>query len=99
MKLENRMEFNRRWFVGYLSSVGLGSTLLPGTLTAVAQDSPKITAEMVEAAARLAGISLERPAIDKIVGSFNSRMSLLPRYEAIRGMKLGNSVPSALVTA
>jgi Asp-tRNA(Asn)/Glu-tRNA(Gln) amidotransferase A subunit family amidase len=97
MGSENRMEFNRRWFVGCLSSAGLGSTLLPGTLTAVAQDAAKITVEMVEAAARLAGISLDRPAIDKIVASFNSRMSLLPRYEAIRAMKLGNSVPPALV--
>jgi Asp-tRNA(Asn)/Glu-tRNA(Gln) amidotransferase A subunit family amidase len=77
--------------------MGLGSTLLPGTLTALAQDAPKITAEMVESAACLAGISLPKPAIEKIVGSYNGRGSPLPRYETVRAMNLGNGVPPALV--
>lgn len=43
---ESRLELNRRNFITYFSAIGLGSTLLPGALTAVAQDAEKITVEM-----------------------------------------------------
>jgi Asp-tRNA(Asn)/Glu-tRNA(Gln) amidotransferase A subunit family amidase len=92
-----RLEFNRRRFIGYFSSVGLGVTLLPGTLTAVAQDAQKITPEMVEAAARIAGMSFSPEAVKKIVDSLNGRMSPITRYETIRGLNLSNSVQPAFV--
>ena len=89
----DNLEFNRRRFIGYFSSVGLGATLMPGTLTAVAQDAAKVSPEMVEAAAKLAGLSFQPDAIKKIVDSLNGRMSLLTTYERIRKMNLGNDVP------
>lgn len=93
----DRLEFNRRRFIGYFSSVGLGGTLLPGALAAIAQDAPKITAEMVEAAARIAGLSFSPEAIKRIVDSLNGRMSLLNRYNTLRAIDLGNAVPPAIV--
>jgi Asp-tRNA(Asn)/Glu-tRNA(Gln) amidotransferase A subunit family amidase len=93
----NDIAWNRRRFVAFFSSIGLGSTLLPGTLTAIAQDAPTITVGMVEAAAKLAGISLDPAAIERVVSSLNQRTGLLSRYEAIRSMNLGNSVPPAFV--
>ncbi|MBM3791209.1 MAG: amidase [Acidobacteria bacterium] len=91
------MEFNRRRFVAYFSAMGLGSTLMPGTLLAVAQDAPAISAEMVESAARIAGMSFSPEAVQKIVDSLNGRNSLLRRYETIRGMNIPNSLPPAFV--
>jgi len=93
----DRLAFNRRRFIGYFSSVGLGGTLLPGALAAIAQDAPKITPEMVEAAARIAGLSFSPEAIKRIVDSLNGRMSLLNRYNTLRSIDLGNAVPPAIV--
>ena len=59
---------DRRAFMGYFSSVGLGATLLPGVLWAQAQQqqAPEITKEMIAAAEEIAGVKLtdeERTAI------------------------------------
>ena len=51
-----KLATNRRHFLGALSAAGLGSTLLPGALVAVAQDADVVTVEMLEAAQRLAGL-------------------------------------------
>ena len=48
-----RLELNRRRFLAGLSAVGVGSTLLPGALVAVAQDADVVTTEMLEAAQAL----------------------------------------------
>jgi len=93
----DNLEVNRRRFIGYFSSVGLGASLMPGALIAVAQEAAKITPEMVEAAARLAGLTFSPEAVKRIVGSLNGRTSLLSNYEIIRKMNLGNGVPSAVV--
>ena len=45
---------DRRHFLGYLAATGLGGTLLPGALLAVAQEAPEIKPEMVAAAAKIA---------------------------------------------
>ena len=61
---ENKgLALNRRRFLAYFSSIGLGSTLMPGALLAQAQaqtqgqDAPQITAEMVKGAAIIAGLT------------------------------------------
>jgi Asp-tRNA(Asn)/Glu-tRNA(Gln) amidotransferase A subunit family amidase len=94
---ESQLAFNRRRFIGYFSTIGLGSTLLPGSLLAVAQDAPQITLEMVTAAARIAGITLPEAAMKKVVESLNGRRTPLANYQAIRDANLGNSTPLALV--
>jgi len=51
---QDRLALNRRRFIAYFSSIGLGATLMPGALLAVAQDSHLITLGMVDGAARIA---------------------------------------------
>jgi len=94
---QEQLNLNRRKFIACLSSLGLGSTLLPGALTALAQDARQITLEMVEAAAKLAGIALDRAALEKIVESLNRNNGLLSSYAAIRALNLANSAPPAFI--
>ena len=61
-------KYDRRAFMAYFSSIGLGSTLFPGVLwgQAQAQQGPEITKEMIASAETIAGISFtdeERAAI------------------------------------
>ena len=53
--------FERRRFLAYFSGLGLAGTLLPGTLWAQvsAGRASKVTVEMVEAAARIAGLEFD----------------------------------------
>jgi Asp-tRNA(Asn)/Glu-tRNA(Gln) amidotransferase A subunit family amidase len=88
---------DRRRFLGYFGAVGLGGTLLPGALLAVAQDAPEIKAEMVAAAARIAGVPLTPEAEKAIADGLNRRGGLLQNFQALRDMGLGNDTPSALV--
>jgi len=92
-----RVVLNRRRFLAYFSAAGLGATLLPGALAAVAQDSPQITAEMVNAAARIAGLTFSEEAVRKIAEGLNRKDGLLYSYESLRGMGLGNITPPAFV--
>jgi Asp-tRNA(Asn)/Glu-tRNA(Gln) amidotransferase A subunit family amidase len=92
-----RREFDRRRFLGYFGAVGLGGTLLPGALLAVAQDAPEIKPEMVAAAARIAGVPLTPEAEKAVAEGLNRRGNLLQDFQALRDMGLGNDTPSALV--
>jgi Asp-tRNA(Asn)/Glu-tRNA(Gln) amidotransferase A subunit family amidase len=92
-----QLAINRRRFIEYFSSIGLGATLLPGALLAQAQDAQTITLGMVDEAARVAGISLSPDAEKRIADTLSRKGSLLANYQSIREMKLGNATPSALV--
>ena len=95
---EHQLDLNRRHFIGYFSALGLGSTLLPGALTAVAQDAEKITVEMVAAAAKIAGLTLPPETLQNIANQLSSaRGSLRTRYENIRAANIPNSLQPALV--
>jgi Asp-tRNA(Asn)/Glu-tRNA(Gln) amidotransferase A subunit family amidase len=95
---DHQMDLNRRHFIGYFSALGLGSTLLPGALTAIAQDAEKITVEMVAAAAKIAGLTLPPEILQNIANQLSSaRGSLRTRYENIRAANIPNSLQSALV--
>jgi hypothetical protein len=94
---EDGLAFNRRRFIGYFSTLGLGSTLMPGALAAVAQDASEITVDMVDRAAKISGLSFSLEAKEKIARSLNRDNSLPRRYEQIRELKLGNSTPPAFV--
>ena len=91
------LAFNRRRFMGYFAAAGLGGTLLPGALLAVAQDAPEIKPDMVAAAARIAGIPLSPEAQKQIAEGLNRRGGLFQSFAALRDMGLGNDTPSALV--
>ena len=95
---ENKgLALNRRRFIGYFSAMGLGATLMPGTLLAQAQEVQEITPDMVKGAARIAGLTFSDEAVKRIVEGLNRKNSLIRNYESLRTMKLGNSVPPAFV--
>ena len=91
---EDRQGLNRRRFIGYFSGIGLGATLLPGALTALAQDSEDITPGMVKAASFIAGLRFTDEEIKRMVRGLNS---LVERYEGIRDLEMPNSVAPAIV--
>ena len=94
---EARIEVDRRRFLAYFAAAGLGGTLLPGALLAVAQDAPEIKPEMVAAAAKIAGVPLPPEAEKAIAEGLNRRGGLVQNFQALRDMGLGNDTPSALV--
>jgi Asp-tRNA(Asn)/Glu-tRNA(Gln) amidotransferase A subunit family amidase len=94
---ETRTTVNRRRVLSYFGALGLGGTLLPGALLAVAQDAPEITPEMVAAAARIAGLPLSPEAGKAVAEGLRRRGGLLQDFQDLRDMGLGNDTPSALV--
>jgi Asp-tRNA(Asn)/Glu-tRNA(Gln) amidotransferase A subunit family amidase len=99
------MALDRRRFVAACSSAGVASVLLPGilyTLAAQAQETgakppelPKITPEMIDQAALLAGVG---PFTDEQKKLMLDRLNAQREsYEPIRAMKLANSVAPAFV--
>ena len=104
------MTLDRRSFLNACTRAGIASPLLPGilyTLAAQAQDSaapdqstnqskpPKVTAEMIDQAAILAGVGpftaeQKQMMLDGLVDQNGS-------YKAIRKLKLPNDVPPAYV--
>ena len=94
---EWKLAMNRRRFLAGLSAAGVGSTLLPGALVAVAQDADEITVEMLDAAQRVAGLYFGPDELQRIVGRLNRPGGGGPDLETLREAALGNGAPSALV--
>jgi Asp-tRNA(Asn)/Glu-tRNA(Gln) amidotransferase A subunit family amidase len=99
------MPLDRRGFLALSGRFGLASTLFPGalyTLAAQAQQADsegkpepaKITPEMIDAAAALAGISISAEHKQMMIEGLNDQRQ---GYDAIRKLKLPNSVPPAYV--
>ena len=101
------MNLDRRAFLSACSRAGIASALLPGalyTLAAQAQDNapaseahklPRITSEMLDQAAMLAGIgpfSAEQKKM--MLDGLNDQRS---GYDQIRALKIPNSVPPAYI--
>ncbi len=90
------MEMNRRRFVGYFSGIGLGATLMPGALAAIAQDSTIITSDMISSAASVAGLPFTQDEVTTIAQTLND-WKFQENYKRIREIELDNSVSPALV--
>jgi Asp-tRNA(Asn)/Glu-tRNA(Gln) amidotransferase A subunit family amidase len=87
-------KYDRRTFMGYFASVGLGSTLLPGILWAKASDGMEITAATIAAAEELAGLRFDDAERAMMLDGlkFNEQ-----RIEALHKIPLANSVSPAMV--
>ena len=94
---ESKLAMNRRRFIAGLSAAGVGSTLMPGALAAVAQDAGAITVEMLEAAQRIAGLHFSPDELQAILGRLNRSGGNTSAYETLRAANLGNSTQPALV--
>ena len=98
------MPLNRRSFLTACTRAGIASPLLPGilyTLAAQAQqparprDLPKITPEMLDQAAQLAGVGPFTAGQKKMMlDGLNDQRN---GYDAIRALDIPNSVPPAFV--
>jgi Asp-tRNA(Asn)/Glu-tRNA(Gln) amidotransferase A subunit family amidase len=84
----------RRAFLAYFSSIGLGSSLFPGCLWAMAQEKARITREMIAEAARVAGLSFDENEQAMMAEGVNESLAA---YDRLREVPLSNSVPPALL--
>jgi len=88
-------KINRRAFLGFFSSIGLGSTLLPGVLWANLQEQNKmsITTQMLAEAEKVAGLTFDGAERQLMLEGLQE---YLEAYEQIRHVPIENSVPPAL---
>ncbi len=92
----NSISASRRQFLATFSAMGLSSTLMPGVLWSLAQNAPeqkKITKEMIDEAADIAGIHIADEYKEMMLDDLNSYTK---NYEEIRKLNLANSVSPAL---
>jgi Asp-tRNA(Asn)/Glu-tRNA(Gln) amidotransferase A subunit family amidase len=94
------MPLDRRAFLSVTGQLGFASTLLPGALYSLAsqaqQSAPvaKITPEMIDQAAVLAGVTVSADQKKLMLDGLNQQRQ---SYDAIRKLDLPNSVPPAYV--
>jgi Asp-tRNA(Asn)/Glu-tRNA(Gln) amidotransferase A subunit family amidase len=94
---DERLAFNRRRFFECLSTLGLGSTLMPDALTIAAQDSEMVTVEMIEVAQKIAGVTFTREEQQSIVTRLNATRGYMAGFHFLRTANLGNSTQPAIV--
>ena len=87
---------DRRRFMETCTSLGLGSTLLPGVLWAQAQSkgAAKVTKEMINAAAAIADVPIAEDYKQMMLDTLNDQAK---GYEAVYALHIPNSVEPALL--
>jgi Asp-tRNA(Asn)/Glu-tRNA(Gln) amidotransferase A subunit family amidase len=87
---------DRRAFLSYFASAGLGSTLLPGVLWGkleAAGTGAVVTLKMLQDAAAVAGVSFSEQQFERMLKGVNENLT---KYRAIRAVPLDNSIPPPL---
>ncbi len=84
---------DRRLFLAACSRMGLGASLFPGTLWALAHRTGTVTKDMIEQAAIIADVPIPPDYRDAMLGSLND---FVDGYDAIHDLHLPNSVAPAL---
>ena len=85
---------DRRHFLSTCSGFGLGATLFPVTLLALAEDKPAVTIDMIDKAAAIAGVAIPEDDRQMMLDSLNDRVK---GYNDIFALQIANSVPPAFV--
>jgi Asp-tRNA(Asn)/Glu-tRNA(Gln) amidotransferase A subunit family amidase len=91
---ERQLAINRRRFIECVSAAGLGSTLLPGALAAVAQDAATITPDMLRDAMRIAGVSFTPDEQRRLLEKLNGPRGYQAGYARLRAANLGATQPA-----
>src|SRR5690349_12271261 len=86
-------DLSRRNVLAALASAGLGTAAFQRALAWQAEQAGKITAEMIQQAEWIAGITLSEDDRKAIASSVERDQR---RYEALRKVDLDNSIPPAL---
>jgi Asp-tRNA(Asn)/Glu-tRNA(Gln) amidotransferase A subunit family amidase len=90
----SRQTLNRRNFLAICSSFGLAGTLFPGALWTLAQETGKITPEMIEQAAVIADVPIPPEDREMMLAGLTNQAK---GYEEIYRLHIGNSVQPAFV--
>jgi len=85
---------DRRAFTAYFSTIGLGSTLLPGILWAKVAAGEEITASTIAAAEDVAGLKFDEAERAMMLEGLKTQEQ---RLEALHKVPLENSIPPAIV--
>jgi Asp-tRNA(Asn)/Glu-tRNA(Gln) amidotransferase A subunit family amidase len=85
---------DRRRFMAACTGMGLGSTLFPGVLWAQAHAAPKITREMIDAAASIADVTIADEYKEMMLDDLNEHAK---GYEEIYALHMPNSVAPSLL--
>jgi Asp-tRNA(Asn)/Glu-tRNA(Gln) amidotransferase A subunit family amidase len=85
---------DRRDFLAYFGSIGLGTTLLPGVLWAKVAAGAEITKDTIAAAEEIAGVSFTDEERAMMVSRLNNQKQAI---EALHKVPLENSVSPAIV--
>jgi len=94
---ERQRSINRRRFIECCSAAGVGSTLVPGALAAIAQDAATITIDMLESAQRIAGVSFTPDEQGRLLEKLNGARGYVAGFARLRAAGLGNSTQPAIV--
>ena len=87
-------DLRRRSFLGWCGTAGLGSTLFPGALWAQSEGGTSpITSNMIDAAAKLAGLQFSADDRDEMLAGINANLA---SYEALRHIEIDQNVPPPL---
>jgi Asp-tRNA(Asn)/Glu-tRNA(Gln) amidotransferase A subunit family amidase len=92
--MDEQRSINRRRFIECLSAAGLGSTLLPGALAAVAQDAATITVDMLQSAMKIAGLSFTADEQKRLLEKLNGARGYLAGFQRLRAANLGDTQPA-----
>jgi Asp-tRNA(Asn)/Glu-tRNA(Gln) amidotransferase A subunit family amidase len=84
---------DRRRFLETCSGFGVGTTLLPGVLWALARDQGTVTKDMIEQAAIIADVPIAPEYRDAMVASLNQSVK---GYDAIYALHIPNGVAPAI---
>ena len=86
--------YDRRAFMSYFSSIGLGSTLLPGVLWSRVAAGADITSESIASAAEVAGLEFDEAEREMMLDGLKRQTE---RLEALHQIPISNSVAPAII--
>lgn len=92
--MSTNIGYDRRAFMGYFASIGLGSTLLPGVLWAKAANGEEINAASIACAEEIAGLKFDDAEREMMLDGLKSQEA---RLEALHKIPLPNSVAPAII--
>lgn len=84
---------DRRRFLGYFSAAGLGATLLPGALYALAEKDGRLTKETLAEAERIAGLSFTDAERELMLRDLQDTIA---GYDRLRAIPLANAAAPSL---
>ena len=85
---------DRRRFLAVCSAAGVGGTLLPGVLWAMADEKTKVTKEMIDEAALVADVPIAEEYKQMMLDGLNEQIK---GYDEIYKLHMANSVPPAMI--